>query len=107
MWASILDHWRMWAAIAASTLGVIVAAPSAWSVLDPYVPATRGYVVAQQTDLRRKLQDHSDTLYQIRRGQLDREIFDMERRDSKVPEDQYRLRQLKDDLRRLDAAAPK
>ena len=87
----------------AATAGMIVAVHQAWAVLDLPILATRDYVLAQNEPLARAQRELRDVTFDIRRGQIDREIFDLERRENRSPSDEWRLRQLRDELKKLDA----
>lgn len=86
----------------AACAGMVVSVAAAWAVLDLPVPAMRGYVLAQLEPLMREQREHRAVLFDIRRGQLDREIFDLERRQPRSDSDEWRLRQLRDELKQLD-----
>ena len=87
----------------AAVAGMVVAVASAWAVLDLPIPATRGYVLSQAEPLARAQRELRDVTFDIRRGQLDREIFDLERKENRTASDEWRLRQLRDELKKLDS----
>lgn len=89
-------------ALVVSLCTLIVALPSAWSTLDLPIPAMREWTLSQLGPLHGEQKSQRAILYEIRRGQLEREIFDLERRPSRNDSDEWRLRQLREDLRRLD-----
>ena len=100
-WLRLSAKAKIVLGIVAGITAAIIGISQAWSVLDLPVIATRGWVHAQFSD---RLKRQSDSLYQIRRGQLDREIFDLERREKRNQSDEWRLHQLQDELKKLDAA---
>lgn len=83
--------------------GMIVAVVSAWAALDWPVPAMRGYVLAQLEPLARAQRELRDLTFDVRRGQLSREIFELERLPKRTTSEEFRLHQLHDELKKLDA----
>ena len=67
------------------------------------MPPTRSYVLAQVEPMAREQREHREVLFDIRRGQLDREIFALEQLPVRTPNEEFRLRQLRDEVRKLDA----
>ena len=105
-WATMTTRAKVFSILAGSVTAVaamIVAVHQAWAVLDLPIFASRDYVLAQVEPLMRAHKEHRAVLYDIRRGQLDREIFDLERRENRSASDEWRLRQLREELKRLDA----
>lgn len=86
----------------ATTSGFIVGIPAAWGVIGLPTPASREYVLSQLSDIKRDQQQTHQLLLEIRRGQLDREVIDLERRSNRSIDDDVRLHQLRDQLLRLN-----
>ncbi len=83
--------------------GAIVATSTAWAVLGWPVPAMQQWTLAQVEQLRKDIYDQRSVVFDIRRGQINRDIIELERKEKKRNTDEeYRLRALKEDLRRLD-----
>ena len=105
-WSTMTTRAKVLSILAGSVTAVaamVVAVSSAWAVLDWPIIASREYVLAQVEPLMRAQKEHRAVLYDIRRGQLDREIFDLDRRENRSASDEWRLRQLRDELKKLDA----
>jgi hypothetical protein len=90
-----------------SVCGMIVGIPAAWSTVGLPVFVTREYVLDQIAEMKREQDETRRLLYEIRRSQVDKEVFDLERRTNRSVDDDYRLRQLREELKRIDGAAPK
>lgn len=105
-WSHMTMRAKVLSILAGSVTAVaamIVAVASAWAVLDLPILATRDYVLAQAEPLARAQRELRDVTFEIRRGQLDREIFALEQLPTRTPNEEFRLRQLRDELRKLDA----
>ncbi len=89
-----------------TTLGVVTAAivstGAAWAFLDLPVVSTKAWTLAQVERLERNLKQQGQILYDIRRGQLERNVIDLEQKPKRNSDEEYRLRALKEDMRRLD-----
>jgi hypothetical protein len=82
--------------------GALVATGTAWAFLDLPVVSTRSWTMAQVERLERNLRQQGQILYDIRRGQLERNVIDLEQKSKRNSDEEYRLRALKEDMRRLD-----
>lgn len=78
---------------------MIVSVSAAWALLDS---GMRAYVLAQVEPMAREQREHREVLFDIRRGQLDREIFALEQLPTRTTSEEFRLRQLRDELKKLE-----
>ena len=58
--------------------------------------------MAQVERLERNIKQQGQILYDIRRGQIERNVIDLEQKPKRNSDEEYRLRALKEDMRRLD-----
>lgn len=79
-----------------------MATGSAWGFLELPIVSTRTWTLAQMENLKQQLNTQSEVLHDIRRGQIDRNIIDLEAKKRRQADEELRLRTLKEDLRRLD-----
>ena len=60
------------------------------------------WTMAQVERLERNLRQQGQILYDIRRGQIERNVIDLEQKSKRNSDEEFRLRALKEDMRRLD-----
>lgn len=94
--------WTIFISLGATTCGLIVGLPAAWSTVGLPVFVTHDYLVAQLNEFKRDQAETKRLLFEIRRGQVDREVFDLERRTNRSADDDFRLHQLHNELQRID-----
>jgi hypothetical protein len=82
--------------------GAVVATGTAWAFLDLPVVSTKAWTLAQVERLERNIKQQGQILYDIRRGQIERNVIDLEQKSKRNSDEEYRLRALKEDMRRLD-----
>lgn len=87
--------------------GALVALNAAWTAFDMPPWSTRVWTLAQIETLKQQLNSQSEVLRDIRRGQIDRNIIDLEAKKRRQADEELRLRQLREDLRRLDIQVDK
>lgn len=83
----------------ASIITISIGIPSAWAIFGFPVPATREWVNAQYGV---QLRSHGQTLYDIRRSQLDREIWTLRQQTNRNQAEEWRMHQLELELQILD-----
>ncbi len=101
-WWSQLSMTAKFATAVGAIAGALVATGTAWAFLDLPVVSTRSWTMAQVERLERNLRQQGQILYDIRRGQLERNVIDLEQKSKRNSDEEYRLRALKEDMRRLD-----
>jgi hypothetical protein len=82
--------------------GAVVTTGAAWAFLDLPVVSTRSWTLAQVERLERNIKQQGQLLYDIRRGQIERNVIDLEQKPKRNSDEEFRLRALKEDMRRLD-----
>lgn len=103
-WWSQLSFTAKLATSVGAIAGAVVTTGAAWAFLDLPVLSTRTWTLAQVEMMRRQLDQHGTVLYDIRRSQIERNIIELEQKKVKRSSDEeFRLRAMKEDMRRLEA----
>ncbi len=101
-WWSQLSLTAKFATAVGAIAAAVVSTGAAWAFLDLPVVSTRSWTMAQVERLERNIKQQGQILYDIRRGQIERNVIDLEQKPKRNSDEEYRLRALKEDMRRLD-----
>lgn len=102
-WWSQLSFTAKLATSVGAIAGAVVTTGAAWAFLELPIVSTRTWTLVQVEQLRRQIEQHGTVLYDIRRSQLERNIIELEQKKVKrTSDEEFRLRAMKEDMRRLD-----